>query len=43
VYFGPSFALPIQLLRVKSERVVTVFGNFFANVEPSLSRSRWVR
>jgi DHA1 family inner membrane transport protein len=32
VYFGPIFALPIQLLRVKAEELATCFGNFFANV-----------
>ena len=32
VYFGPIFALPIQLLRVKAEGLATGFGNFFANV-----------
>ncbi len=32
VYFGPIFALPIQLLHVKAEGLATGFGNFFANV-----------
>jgi ACS family D-galactonate transporter-like MFS transporter len=41
VYFGPIFALPIQLLRVKVEGLATGFGNFFVNV--GRSRSRWGR
>ncbi len=32
VYFGPIFALPIQLLHVKAEGLATGFGNFWANV-----------
>ncbi len=31
VYFGPLFALPIELLRVRAEGLATGFGNFFAN------------
>ena len=32
VYFGPIFALPIELLGVKAEGLATGFGNFFANL-----------